>query len=127
MGEGSSGLAAGVHALSLDGPRRALPAVPADESPTTDALAGGADAVEEEALMGLVTTALQDAGRALTIADVSASLAARTGHRWTAYFEPRYGPLLTFLKAHIVPGYHIITRNKVSRPCCHYLVRECCQ
>lgn len=100
---GAAGHVAGVESL-MDTPV----AIQQQQSPE-EAL----KAQEVSRLLTLLTGLVQAQGSPMTLGDLSAGLAEKTGRSWGAYWEGRHGPLLLFLKQHGQPGVHILTRNKV--------------
>lgn len=99
---------------------------PADEpagtvqtpQPDVNVAVGAVDAqvsardVEAAALLRLITSILQEAGRAMTLPELSTAIASRTGRRWGADMEPVHGPLLHFMRERGTPGYHILSWSK---------------
>lgn len=90
-------------------PEASLPVLHAEAPPCRDLSPRG---VEAAGLMRLITSILQGAGRAMTLPELSAAIAGRTGRRWGADIEPVHGPLLHFLRERGTPGYHIVSFSK---------------
>ena len=85
------------HTLGADATQTAAVASSAASTPASATPPEAAPA-EVRALLKLIAAILQQAGQGMTLGDISAAITEKTGKRWGQTFEPKHGPLLTFLQ-----------------------------